>query len=185
MAIKSSEIELLSNRYAKAVFFAAKKNSKLEQVLKDLNNISVLISENPEFEKILSSGAIVKDKMKSIFGAICDKAGVDAITKSFLEVIVENKRGSIIPQISNKLEGLILADSNTIKATVISSKKLDDAALNKVKDSIAKQTGKKVLAENRVDNSIIGGLKVKIGSTLFDDSISTKLERLKQSLATN
>ncbi len=182
MAIKASEIELLSNRYAKAIFFAAKDNSRLEQVSKDLINISAVIEENPEFEKILASGAIVKEKMKAIFAAICDKAGVDKVTKNFLEIVVENKRGQLIPQISAKFKNLILNDSNTVVAQVISTKKLDDAALNKVKASFEKQTGKKILAENIIDKNIIGGLKVKIGSTLFDDSVATKLERLKQNL---
>ncbi len=185
MAIKASEIELLSNRYSKAIFLAAKSNSKLEQVNNDLMNISKLIKENPELEKILSSGAIVKSKMKEIFSAICDKAGVDAITKNFLEVVVENKRGSVVPQIAKKLNNLILENSNTVVAQVISSKKLDDAALKSVKDSLAKQTGKTILAENVVDKSVIGGLKVKMGSVLFDDSVSSKLEKLKKSLTTN
>jgi F-type H+-transporting ATPase subunit delta len=185
VAIKKSEIELLSNRYSKAIFFAAKSGSKLDQVNKDLQNISQTIDENPEFKNILASGAVVVDKMKAIFSAICDKAGVDVVTKNFLSVVVENKRGAIISQIANKLNGLILADKNTVVAQVISSKKLDAAQLDKIKDSLAKQTGKTIITENVVDKNIIGGLKVKMGSNLFDDSISTKLERLKQSLANN
>jgi F-type H+-transporting ATPase subunit delta len=182
VAIKKSEIELLSNRYAKAIFGAAKSANKLDVVSKDLAKVSETIDSNEEFAKTLASGAIVKDKMKGIFSDISKKLAVDEITKSFLLVIAENKRGSIIPQITAKLEGLILADSNTIKATVFSAKALNDNEIEGVKKSLEKSTGKKVITENKIQKEIIGGLKVKMGSTLFDDSVSTKLDRLKQSL---
>ncbi len=185
MAIKRSEIELLSNRYAKAIFDAAKQNNKLDVVAKDLSIISDAITSNPEFAKTLSSGAIVKDKMKEIFADICNKLKVDEVTRNFILVIAENKRSSIIPQINVKFANLILSSKNTIKATVFSAKALNDNELEDVKKSLAKSTGKNVIAENTVQKEIIGGLKVKMGSTLFDDSVSTKLERLKQSLANN
>jgi F-type H+-transporting ATPase subunit delta len=185
VAIKASEIELLSNRYSKAIFFAARDNSKLEQVNKDLMDISKGIASNPDFEKMLESGAVVADKMKEIFNTLCNKAGVDELTKNFLSVLAENKRGFMIPKIAKKLNTLILDDSNTVLAEVTSTKKLGDAELTKVKDSLKKSLGKNIITENKIDNSLIGGLKVKIGSTLFDDSVSSKLERLKQALATN
>lgn len=182
MAIKRSEIELLSNRYAKAIFDAAKASSKLDIVAKDISKVAQTIKSNPDFAKTLASGAIVKDKMVEIFADISANIKADSITKNFLSVIAENKRSSIIPQISEKLEGLILKDSNTIKAEIFSAKALNDNEISKVKDNLAKSTGKKIIAENKIEENIIGGLKVKFGSTLFDDSIATKLERLRQSL---
>ncbi len=185
MAIKKSEIELLSNRYSKAIFSSAKSGSKLEKVNQDLQNIAEVIESDESFRKILASGAIVTEQMKQIFAAICDKAGVDEITKNFLTQVAENKRGAIIPQISRKLNNLILNENNMLTAEVISAKKLDEKSLNEVQATLSKKLGKNVTANNVVDPKIIGGLKIKIGSTLFDDSISSKLEKLKQSLATN
>ncbi len=185
MAIKKSEIELLANRYSKAIFYAAKSGSKLEQVNKDLADITATIEADDNFRKIIASGAIATEKMRQIFNAIAEKAKLDDMTKHFIEILVENKRSSIIPQISGKLNNLILKDNNTVKAQVISAKKLDDKELDNVQATLSKKLGKNVIAENIVDQEIIGGLKVKIGSTLFDDSTATKLDRLKQSLATN
>lgn len=182
MAIKSSEIELLSNRYAKAIFDAAKAQSKLDVVAKDVSLVAQAITSNPELAKTLSGGAIVKNKMKEIFSDIFEKLKVSDFAKNFLLVIAENKRVSIIPQINNKLADLILKDSNSMKATVFSAIALNDNEISKVKDALDKQTGKNIIAENKVQKEIIGGLKVKMGSTLFDDSVANKLERLKQSL---
>lgn len=185
MAIKRSEIELLSNRYAKAIFDAAKSSKKLDEVAKDLSSIAELIASNSELESMLASGAIVKEKMKEIFSSVCDKVKVNEITRNALLVIAENKRGSIIPQIAAKFNALILADKNTVKAEVFSAKALNDNELKQVADTLSKSTGKTVIANNKVQKDIIGGLRVQMGSTLFDDSVATKLERLKQSLANN
>ena len=185
MAIKSSEIELLSNRYSKAIFLAAKSNGKLEKVSNDLENLSNSIESSDQLLKLLKSGALSREKMTSLFEEICNKSGVDEITKNFIKVVIDNKRGAIIPQINKKLIDLSLADKNTIKAEITSAKSISNEQIEKIKQSVSKLTGKQIIADAKIDEKIIGGLKVKVGSTLFDDSVATKLNNLNKNLMAN
>ncbi len=183
MAIKASEIELLSNRYARAAFDAGKASSKLGEIAKEVALVANSIAADENAMKMLSSGAITKQRTAKLFADIAADLKLNDVTKSFLMVLAENKRTALLPQINNKLSALINAENNTVKAEVFSAKALNDNDMEQVKKSLEKSTGKTVLAENKVQKEMIGGLKVKVGSTLFDDSVATKLERLKQSLA--
>jgi F-type H+-transporting ATPase subunit delta len=182
MALKSTEVEILSQRYAKALFdFSIEKN--LGEVLsQNFNSLSQLISENPELSRALSSPITSKGGLTKALAEIADKAGYNAEVKNVLKTLVDNRRTELVPYIANKLNALFDKKAGRINVEVKSASKLDDAQLSKISEKIEASVKAKPVIKNIVDESLIGGLTVKIGSKLFDDSIKGRLERLKQHL---
>lgn len=179
MALKRTEIEVLSKRYAKALFDYSTENKLGEQLSSDLAALSQIIAENANLSRALSSPLVTKDSLTKILSEVIEKAGLNASLKNFVKTLVENRRAFLIPNISKNLKELFDAAEGRINVEVTSAVELSADELAKISSNIEKTTNSKPVIKNLVDKSLIGGLTVKIGSKLFDDSIKGRLDRLK------
>lgn len=184
MTLKNSEIQILAKRYASALFAAVgSKASDLDKTSTELQDIWDLSKSNEDFSKLINSPVFSKEDKIETLKKISKKSKLTEKTSNLLLILAENNRLEILPAICEVFKTITMESKGLVKAEVISVKKLKTAEVKKVASAISKATNKKVECENIVDESIIGGLKVKIGSKLFDNSISGKLERLKLDLA--
>lgn len=183
MTLKKSEIEVLASRYATALYSAAEEAKSLKEVGKQIEEFNSIASEDENFGELLTSPLFSKESLSESFKAISKKNKLNQLVENLFLVLVENRRLEIFSNICEKYAEIAREKDSIVKAEVISAKKLKAAEIKKVSESISQSTGKKVECENIIDASIIGGLKIKIGSKLIDNSVSGRLERLKISLA--
>lgn len=184
MTLKNSEIQVLAKRYASALFESANgKASVVDGVAKELEDLLDFSKSNDEFSKLVNSPLFSKEDKISALKEISKKSKLSDQTTNLILILVENSRLPILPQICMAFKSIVMEDKGFVKAEVVSARKLKSTEIKKITDSISKTTGKKVECENLIDESIIGGLRVKIGSKLIDNSISGRLERLKLDLA--
>ena len=183
MTLKKSEINILAGRYAKALYEAASEAKSVDKVAKDVASIQLASLESEEFQSLLVNPLFSKDDRLSAVTKISAKNKFNKLTENTLKVLSVNGRLEILSEVCKNYLDIISAQASVIKAEVTSAKKLKAAEVKKIADSLGKATGKKVDCETKIDESIIGGLKIKIGSKLFDDSIAGKLENLKLQLA--
>ena len=179
MTSQLSSGDLISDRYASALYDLAAEKKVVDLVLEDLRFLQKCIQENKDLKLLAKSPLITSSDKLNIFEKILSKQNADNLTSTFLKVISSNKRfakfSSIISQfinINSQKRGDVLAD-------VTSADELSDNQKNGIQDHLKKTLGEKLSLNFNVDRKIIGGLIVKVRSKMIDSSLATKINKLK------
>jgi F-type H+-transporting ATPase subunit delta len=183
MSLTQSEIEVLSTRYAKALFSLAEDNKKIDNVVADVSSILELNKSSREFNSVVENPILPKAQVVELIDNINKKAKFNEITVNFLKLIFSERRNQILLRTIDKFQGLVREKENLIIAEVFSSKKVDKKTEDKISKNLKSNIGKDIEVRNIIDEKIIGGLKIKVGSILFDDSLKSKLDKLQKELA--
>lgn len=171
---------VVAKRYAKALFELAAQQQAVSDVEAQLKLIAETLEQDQDIQKFLSLPSIDPDKkialLKTAFG---DRVSVLVINT--LELLITRRRQDVIGEVYEaftKIAGEALGQAH---ATVYSAKALTDEELAGVAAEFGQMTGKKIIAQQVVEPSLLGGLQVRIGDRLYDGSLSGKLERLQKS----
>ena len=170
----------LSGRYAKAIYGLAEEKKILKKIVDDFMKLKKLLEESDSLSNLIKSPAISKyDKQNSIL-KILNKAKAQKLTTKFFGTLANNGRLTLINEVIDNFLLEVSRINGEVKAEVISSFALDQNQQKKVVSAISEATGvKKIILSTSVDESLIGGLIVKIGSKMIDNSLKTKLNRLE------
>lgn len=174
---------ILAKRYARAIFGLGKERGAAEVYAQTLKAIADLFS-NPELEMsdALSNPLYPLEVRQKVMAGIADAAGADALLTLFLNLLVEKKRISVLPEVASQMRDMLDREEHISHASVTSAVELDSALLGKIQVMLEKITGNKVLLETQIDPSIIGGMVAKVGDLVLDGSIRTQLQGLKESI---
>jgi F-type H+-transporting ATPase subunit delta len=176
---KESEV---GERYAQALFELALDAGALDAVRADLAALDAFAKESADLRRVIASPSFsVEDKSKAL-GAIADKAGFNALTKRFLGLLTQNRRTAALGSVAVSFRRLHDKHRGVTSALVTSAMKLTAKQLDGVKAALRQALGGDPEITTLVDPAILGGLKVKVGSRLFDASLKTKLDSLKFAL---
>jgi len=168
----------VSRRYASGWLAAAKDKAALQAAKADADSLQSMLDNSPEFHTFVTSPLISQADQTKAMQAIAQKAQFDATTVSFLSVLVDNRRLPALGNILESFQQLLATESGEVQASVTSATKLDQQKVIDISSQISKKLGKNVQVETHIDPSLIGGLVIRVGSTMIDDSIKTKLDRL-------
>jgi F-type H+-transporting ATPase subunit delta len=169
-------------RYAQALFDLALETKALDAVEADLKALKAAREDSADLRRLLESpGFTAEDKGKALT-AIGEKAQFHKTTQNFLGLLAANRRASALPAVIAAFERLSAAYRGVVAAEVTTAVKLTAAQAKGVKAALAQALGQDPEITTRVDPSILGGLKVKVGSRLFDASLRSKLDSLKFAL---
>ena len=169
-------------RYAQALFDLAKDENAVAPIEADLKSLKTAIHESADLRRLIDSPAFgAQDKAKGI-NAIAEAAGFNATTKKFLGLVAANRRTSHLLAIIGSFEKLSADWRGVVSAEVVTALPLSAAQSKGVAAALRTALGKDPEISTRVDPSILGGIKVRVGSRLFDASLKTKLDQLKFAL---
>ena len=170
----------LSGRYAKAIYELAEEKKILTKIVDDFMSLKKLLEESDSLSNLIKSPAISKsDKQNSIL-KILNKTKAQELTTKFFGTLANNGRLTLINEVIDNFLSEVSRINGEVKAEVISSFVLDENEQKKVVSAITEATGiNKIILSTSVDESLIGGLIVKIGSKMIDNSLKTKLNRLE------
>jgi F-type H+-transporting ATPase subunit delta len=169
-------------RYAQALFDLALETNALESVEADLKALKAARAESADLRRLLASPAFTADDKRKALSAIAAKAEFNPTTIKFLGFLAANGRASALDEVTNSFVRLSAAHRGVVSAEVVSAMKLTAAQEKGVKSALRQALGKDPEITTRVDPSILGGLKVRVGSRLFDASLRSKLDSLKFAL---
>jgi F-type H+-transporting ATPase subunit delta len=177
-----SQTSNVGGRYALALFDLAKDQNLVTQVESDLKSLKAAIADSRDLRILLESPAFgAEDKGKGL-AAIANTAGFNATTKKFLGLLAANGRASVLPSAISAYEQLAAAARGEVHAQVTTALPLTAAQAKGVAQALRQALGKDPQIETRVDPAILGGIKVRVGSRLFDASLRSKLDSLKFAL---
>jgi F-type H+-transporting ATPase subunit delta len=169
-------------RYAQALFELAKASGRVPQVEADLKSFKAMGRESADLRRLLGSPAFgAEDKMKALM-ALAEAAKFQDITRKFLGLMAQNRRAGAIGAAIAAFEALAAAERGVVSAEVTTAVALTAAQQTGLKAALRQALGKDPEMETQVDPSILGGIKVRVGSRLYDASLRSKLDSLRFAL---
>lgn len=183
MAGSHSSSRVIAERYVNAVFeFAGGDKTALKNFESFFADLEAALEGSDELARMIADPTASRktktDAMRDIAGAL--KAGKEQ--GNFLELLAKNNRLDTIASIISVFRERLAAERGEIVLEITTAHALDKKTLSSLQDALAKETGKPAVLKTNEDPSILGGAKIKLGSTLLDCSVAGKLARLEQSL---
>ena len=172
----------VGQRYAKALFDLAKDERAIGPVEADLKSLKTALRDSADLRTLVGSPAFSAETKNTGLRAIAEKAKFHATTKKFLGLLAANGRVSALASIITSFEALAARERGAVSAEVVTAIPLSAAQAKGVAAALRQALGKDPEIETRVDPSILGGIKVKVGSRLYDASLKSKLDQLKFAL---
>ena len=169
-------------RYAKALFDLALETNAIDAVDGDLKALRAACIESVDLRKLLSSPVYAAEDKGKVLAAIGEKAEFNRTTLNFLGLLAANRRASALPAVIDAFARKVAAHKGVVAAEVTSAVKLSAAQSKAIQAALAEALGLDPDITTHVDPTILGGLKIKVGSRLFDDTLRSKLDSLKFAL---
>lgn len=169
-------------RYAQALFELAETQGVLAAVEGDLATLKAAREESAELRRFLASPVFDADQKSKVLAAVAGKVKAHALTLKFLGLLAANNRASALPAVVVAFQRLAAEKRGAIAAEVTTAIPLTDAQKKGVASALRQALGKDPEITTRVDPAILGGMRVRVGSRLFDASLKSKLDSLKYAL---
>jgi F-type H+-transporting ATPase subunit delta len=166
-------------RYATALFDLAQEAGTLDSAAEELATLQRLLQENADLRDLVSSPLYGRDDQAKGLAAVLEKAGASVLLKKFVGLVAHNRRLFALSDMIKGFQGLLARHRGEITASVTSAVVLNDDHLASLKAALRDALGRDVQLQTNVDESLIGGLIVKVGSRMVDSSLKTKLSSLK------
>ncbi|WP_170404882.1 F0F1 ATP synthase subunit delta [Ruegeria arenilitoris] len=172
----------IAKRYATAIFEIAKENKDLAGLETGINDLSAALSESADLREVISSPLISRADQQAAITAVADKMGLHPILRNTLALMAQKRRLFVLPQLIKVLREMLADERGEVTAEVASAKALTKTQLEKLSKTLSERVGKDVTINATVDESLIGGLVVKVGSQMIDTSIRSKLNSLQNAM---
>lgn len=168
-------------RYAEALFEVAENRDIVETVRAELHTAKQVAQNDAAFLRFLSEPKIGLDKKKALIETSFAAGSIEV--RNTLKLLLDAGRISSIPQVADAFQTLFDEKQGTAQAIVYSVRELSEAERQTVAETFAKKLGKQAVSiDNKIDPTLLGGLKVRIGNTIYDSSIKNKLNRIERNL---
>ncbi|MBN2032295.1 MAG: ATP synthase F1 subunit delta [Deltaproteobacteria bacterium] len=172
----------VSKRYAKALLSLGKEDGKYQQYGKELLEFSSFFQQNAEFAHAVSNPTFDLRNRKRILNLVFEKSRYSDTVMNFLNLLLDKNRLSGIAGICAFYQKLMDEVANVARAEVITPGPLHEDTRNRLEKVLEGLTARKIRMESKEDNTLIGGIVVKIGDLVLDGSIKAQLKGLKESL---
>jgi F-type H+-transporting ATPase subunit delta len=169
-------------RYAQALFDLALETNALDTIEKDLKGLKSLIADSRDLKILIGSPRFNAETKAKGLAAVAERAGFSDTTRKFLGVVAGNGRASALSGMITAFEQKVAAHRGLVFARVTSAAPLTPAQAEGVAAALRLSLGKDPEIETHVDPALLGGLKVRVGSRLYDASLKSKLDSLKFAL---
>ena len=171
-------------RYARALFDVVSKESpeSLEKVQADLQEFANLLSESPQLAGVFGNPAIPASKKRAVAQELLHHAALPSPAAKLILLLADKDRLMLLPDVAKAYRERLMDHLKIVRGDVTSAMPLPDDKLRAIEQGLARATGRKVVLEAKVDPSIIGGVVTRLGSTVYDGSVATQLQKMKQAL---
>jgi F-type H+-transporting ATPase subunit delta len=170
-------------RYARALFDVARKETDIEQAGRDLAAFAQLVAGHELLPRVLSNPAIPTPRKRAVIEQLLARAPFSTpLVGKLLTLLAERDRLALLPEIAAAYQDQLMAHAQVVRAQVVTAIELPAERVAALQRGLAQATGREVQLETRVDPSIIGGAITRIGSTVYDGSITRQLEKMKEAL---
>jgi F-type H+-transporting ATPase subunit delta len=174
-------MEEIAQVYARSLFEVAQDQDKLDVVRDQIGEFADALGESRDLQTFFFSPYFsTEEKKKGLDTAL---EGADETVQNFLALLIENHRMPALFRIRRELDRMWQEVNQLLPVQVTSAVELDEAVTSRIGEEIGRQTGRKVELTTTVDPDVLGGIVLRVGNSILDASIRTRLERLRKQVA--
>ena len=182
MSESASNSTGIAGRYATAIFELAKEGGELDSLERDVDTLEAAIAESDDLSDLIRSPIYSRDEQGAAVSVLADKMGLSGTTANSLKLMASKRRLFVLPQLLSVLREVIADEKGEVTADVQSAHALSDDQQAELAKTLKASVGKDVKMKLSVDESLIGGLIVKVGSKMIDTTIRSKLAALQNTM---
>ncbi|MEQ9315392.1 MAG: ATP synthase F1 subunit delta [Henriciella sp.] len=181
-ASSASHATETARRYASALFDLAKEKGELESVDKDLASFAAMAKDSKDLTRLLESPAFGREEKAKALIAVAAKASLSRMVSNFLATMATNGRSNEITGAAAHFDELYAKHRGVKRAIARTAEEMSAEQRQKLEAVLAKAVGSDVELETEVVPGLIGGIQLRVGSTLIDASVASKLERMNTAM---
>jgi F-type H+-transporting ATPase subunit delta len=172
----------LSRRYSKALFELARESGQEESIARQLEQFSSTSTES-RLGAVLSNPGFALDSRKKILLEVAKSLQLSSLTEHFLSLLLDRDRLTFIPSIIASYRHLLNQVNGRVDAKLTAAEPLGALVIERLRDSLRRLSGKDVILQEEANPELIGGLVVEFQGKIYDGSVRTQLETMKQRIA--
>jgi F-type H+-transporting ATPase subunit delta len=173
---------LTARRYAKALIEIGDRQGNIPQLQQELETVVAAVAAHADLARLVASPLVLPRKKAEVFETILAAAKVSTTLRHFFRVVAEAGRLNLLPDLRRTFAELVDDRAGIVEARVSSAQPMSEAQAQALAASLGRRTGKTVRLSWSQDPSLLGGLKVQVGSTILDASIQGQLRQIKTQL---
>lgn len=170
------------DRFADALADVAISENAADQIRQQLSDFLELLGEASELRLLLDSPAVSRASKHAVVEALVARLDASRTLRNFLFVVLDRRRTALLPDIQRAFDARLDARQGITRAEVTSAHELGDGEKDQLRAALERITGRRVEAQYRTDPALIAGAVVRIGSTIYNGSVSAQLDRLRARL---
>jgi F-type H+-transporting ATPase subunit delta len=174
-------MEEIAQVYARSLFEVAQEHDNLDEVRDQIGQFADALGESRDLQTFFFSPYFSTEEKKKGLDTVLE--GADSTVQNFLAVLIENHRMPALFRIRRELDRMWQEVNKLLPVQITSAVELDEAVTNQIGEEIGRQTGRTVELTSIVDPDVLGGIVVRVGNSILDASIRTRLERLRKQVA--
>jgi F-type H+-transporting ATPase subunit delta len=175
--------QTVARRYASALADVIIERAEQALVREELVAWERLLQGNPALLEVFTNPTVPYEQKVKVLDELITRTEVHPTTANFLRVLLRNQRLSELPHVNNRLVQVLDERAGVVSALVISARPVADVTSAALEEKLRQVTGKKVRLNFGTDQSLLGGIVTRIGSTVYDGSVRNQLSRLGEELA--
>ena len=176
-------LQTVARRYATALADVAIERREERQVQSELDQWATMIESSPQLKEVFANPTIVHDHKRKVLEELIARSRVRDTTASFLRVLLKNQRLAQLRDIAVRFAHVLDDRAGVLAGNVTTARPIPEDLKQSLHETLSAATGRTVRLSFTTDENIIGGMVARIGSTVFDGSVESHLERLADGLA--
>jgi len=153
-----------------------------DKMLQELRGIESLLAENIQLRRVMENPAIPGDRKRAVLDGVAQRLGLATQSRNLVAVLIDHRRLPLLGEILRQVERELNQRMGIAVAEITSARELSEVEKRNLESQVAQLTGKQIRARYAQDASLLGGARVKVGSTIYDGSVSEQLERIREQL---
>jgi F-type H+-transporting ATPase subunit delta len=176
-------VQTVARRYAAALADVVAARGEARQVQEELSAWEMMIQNNAPLQEVFSNPTIPYEQKRKVLSALITRTRVRPITANFLQVLLQNQRLTELSEVNKRFAQVLDERSGIVSAHVMTARPVPESSQAALRTKLASLTGKQVRLSFATDEELIGGLVTRIGSTIYDGSVRTQLQQVKEKMA--
>jgi F-type H+-transporting ATPase subunit delta len=172
----------LARRYARALLEVGAEKGTYEKLGKEVDDLAASYSSSRDLAEALTNPVFPREQRRNVLTAILQRMMVATETRNFALLLFDRERIPYLPSIARELRIMVDEKAGRVRATVTSAKPLTPDQVTQITTALEKQSGKKVVLEKKEDPSLLGGVVAQLGDVMYDGSVRTQLEQMRDQL---
>jgi F-type H+-transporting ATPase subunit delta len=176
-------LQTVARRYASALADVVIERREEREVQQEIQVWASMIQSNPQLKEVFANPTVPYDDKQKVLEELISRTRARQTTASFLRVLLRNQRLAQLPEVAERFGQVLDERGGVVAAEITTARPIPEELKKSLHDALTSATGRTVRLTFATDETIIGGMVARIGSTVFDGSVENHLERLAEGLA--